>query len=373
MLPDDDTNIGLFPQRINDFYIARFQSLSAEAAADFLIVTGEKGSRLGFIGGTTMQNNFLNLIYGLSSTSAVQVGLRFNSASDKTESGTTSKTKDEIKSNNLGINLVYGTDLGDGKELAIGGSFSSGPYFENANPPWGTKEYSSGSDYKTKAEANVSQFSVGLVLRQPYDMFCFDHLVTDVNFGMATGSGKDTQTSGNQTVTNEEREGSMMNINAGMLMFKNKQLTDKALFVFGAGFGFDYSTQKAEDKLAKLDTTTTGIIVAGPEIRVGLEAEIAKWLKFRFGATNLIDLFYSSKTEYKATSNNTEAKTTNTESGIFKNGQYSFASGFGFKFGNLNIDLQVNEQFWTTGPQMIFNSTWGQMGIRADAVYHFGK
>jgi hypothetical protein len=49
-------------------------------------------------------------------------------------------------------------------------------------------------------------------------------------------------------------------------------------------------------------------------------------------------------------------------------GSYEFASGLGLELGRFTVNLMLNNTFWCTGPQMIFNDSWGTLGASADVI-----
>lgn len=391
MLPDDDRNINLFPQRINDWGIVRYEGIQTNEP-DYLLIVGKKGQKWGFYGGTQQEDDFFNIIKSTSPTGAIELGVRFST----TKLSTTDSNKEPPPAHNvteatneytdISIYGTYGFDMGSA-EVAISGGYMSGPGEINflsgaVDLPHGKVDYTHKSNFDTSGYSGESKFSgMGFYLdyRAPQNFFIFDMMY----FNAGYTSGKLTHEFTQDTTLTEDGEGSLTALEANILFFKNQKITSKALLAYGIGFGF--GSVKEEDinmvsdpstgKLTNEDKDTfSGMLFGGPRFRAGLEVELLKWAKVRFGITRTINLYESSEDvdlDPLGGGSDTEPdEFKEEESGIGKSGNYIFASGVGLNFGNLQIDVVLNSQFWVTGPQMIFGN-YPPLGIRADVIYQF--
>ena len=110
--------------------------------------------------------------------------------------------------------------------------------------------------------------------------------------------------------------------------------------------------------------------IAGPLVNIGLEARL-KYTTLRFGVDRQLKTlgFTSSTQKYAAGSvDNEDTYSTFTLGG---DGTYNYMAGMGFHYGNLKVDILINNNFWITGPQMIFNNIYGTLGLCADLIYTF--
>ncbi len=376
LLPEDDSNIGLFPQRVNDWNILRIQDI-AGSYYDFLLTTGPKGEKWAFYGSVREEDYLVNVIKSLGPTSAIDVGLQvMSSNAEFTSDGNDS----ELTANNftLGLDLTYGTDMGD-KEIAVTGYLVRGPYAEETIPgnpvvdsPFDYGKLDAKTDDQETLSAKASDMSIGIgaAYRAPMDFCIFDQMYGDVWLYSWSGAKERTEM---ETSTVDETE-SEFHADAEVWMFKNQEimpdgdLVRGARLMYGAGGFIDFSSGKYEDKQSsvKNEDTIGGITLGGPSLRIGLEADI-KFAQVRFGVQKDIILF---KTE-SATDSFGENEDKVSESGIGKNGNLYINSGLGFTFSNLKIDLVLNKTFWESGPQMLFNDTDGNLSVMTDIIYTF--
>ena len=110
--------------------------------------------------------------------------------------------------------------------------------------------------------------------------------------------------------------------------------------------------------------------LVAPIMNIGLEAKL-KYITLRFGMERQITTlgFTSSKNVY--VSNSVDDEDTYSTFSLGGNGVYSYNAGMGFNYGTLQLDILINNTFWITGPQMIFNDLYGTLGVCADLVYTF--
>jgi hypothetical protein len=378
MLPDDDNNIGLFPQQVNNWTMARFEGVQT-GAADYMLVVGKKGKKYGFYGGLGEQDDFLNMIKSLSSTSAYQIGIRFGTVNDvdetdnKEPSPGNSSSELSNKYTNIGVLLKYGKTTGK-KELVIGGGYMSGPGAINSLPAgiYGDYEYTEIMNKDTTnnvGSANMSAWGVGAALRHPKSCLIFDNIFKYAFFGMGSMASEYELVEPKKSEM-EDQETSGMLATVGFLCYNNAQISGNSVLAYGLGFDVNYMSVTMKDKLTKNKMEGSNIIVGGPVLRVGLEADL-KLVKLRFGFTRSIDLYSTQTTTMTYPSGTEKDKDEEKSSGIGQGGSYTFASGVGMAFGNLQVDLIFNNNFWVTGPQMIFGNVNNNLGVRADVIYTF--
>ncbi|MBN1998951.1 hypothetical protein JW935_15435 [candidate division KSB1 bacterium] len=379
LLPEDDSNIGLFPQRVNDWNILRIQDIASDYY-DFLLTTGSKGDKWAFYGSVSNEDYLLNIVKSLSETSAIDLGLLVSTASATFTEKTGSTDDSEMTASNstLGLELTYGTDIGD-KEVAVTGFFASGPNAEEAVPEnpivsspfhYGKIEYKTGGQETSSAKAGDTIFGVGAAIRAPMDFFIFDKMYGDAYLYNWSGTSEKTE-AGSTTADDAESE---FYARAEMWLFKNKQIIPEgdvirgARLVYGVGGRFVVSSESSEDKQSsvKNEDTAGEFAVGGPSLRIGLEADV-KFAQVRFGVQRDFTLFGSASAKQVYGESEQEV----TASGIGQNGNLYINSGLGFTLGNLKIDVMLNKAFWENGPQMIFNDTQGDLTLMTDVTYSF--
>jgi len=219
---------------------------------------------------------------------------------------------------------------------------------------------------ETDGKASTSALGLSVSLRRPMKLLMFENLYAD--FGLSrTGSASEYNVGSNKA---EEQINSALSFSVNTMLFNNKTLIDNSLLVYGLGFGFGFSNSSVDNDIAKEVDTGSNFMIGGPRFRVGIETPF-KYGKLRFGVRRNIN-FFSTTTIVDEADIGTETNKNETKiSGIGTNGSYAFASGLGIAYGNLNLDLVLNNTFWCTGPQMIFNTTYGSLGASADVSYYF--
>lgn len=380
ILPDDDNNIYLFPQKVNQWSLVLFENIQS-GSPEYLLITGETGKKWAFYGGNNQKDDFLNVYKSLGEKSALKLGFRMGTYSESSswndkEAGTSNITADSTnKYTNFGIDTEYGLDAGQ-SEIAVRFGFSFGPgsikYLTNMGfvGPFGTVELINKNGTATSEEdgkASSSSFGLSASLRRPMKFLMFENLYA--SFGLSrTGSASEYNVGSNKA---EELINSALSFSVNTMLFNNKTLIDNSLLVYGLGFGFGFSNSSKDNDIAKKVDTDSNFMIGGPRFRVGIETPF-KYGKLRFGVRRNIDFFSTATSVVEtpdpgATTDEFETKI----SGIGTNGSYAFASGVGFTFGNLNLDLVINNTFWCTGPQMIFYGNGGTLAASADVSYYF--
>jgi len=392
MLPDDDSNIDLFPQRVNDWSIVRFEDVQG-GSPDYLLITGKKGSKWGFYGGQeprysivrnmkqeagvslNLQDYFFNIYKSMSSTSALKLGLRFGTVSEIEKMNNNDspeiKSEETNKYSNIGIDAVYGFDSGK-QEMALCVAFMSGPGAINsliAGKLYGNYEYS--NTITNEGTGKESGYGFGAALRKPSGFFIFDNTYGNVMLVMGKQTGEYTA----NNVKQEDWENSITIFDANLLFFNKTMIAGKsekgpkAMLVYGMGCGFRYSSSSGKNNMsgAEKEDTDSELALGGPRLRIGIEAEV-KTVKLRFGIQRNINLWSKDKTVDETVSGKNNDTDENSVGGIGIGGNYVFASGLGVDLGKLTINIMLNNTFWCTGPQMIFNGTWGTLGVSADVL-----
>lgn len=411
ILLDDNANVYLFPQTINDFKFVQFEGINT-GSPDYILIVGDKGNRWGFYGGWDERKDFINIIKSLNEDAAVQLGLRFSTTNieEKYDNNEDSpgNYSEEItnKYKDISITGMYGFNSGDA-EIALGAGYGQGPglistlldYPWNYDGPHGsvTFETTSGNTTTTyEGEAKSSGFGIGAIYRRPLAFLLFENMFASFNYS----TGKETsQFTRADTVDLEDMEISGSFLGASVTFFNHKKIAVESkyikntLLVYGMGADLESYSFKGEARLPdneggltnSAEISDSEFIIGGPRFHLGVEGDMG-FLKLRFGLMRTIR-FYS-KYEYSEDWPSNyyyyyyyglidEGENSDTyeysESGIGQGGYYIFSSGLGVELGNVQIDLVLNNDFWVSGPQMIFGSSSGTLGVFADVTYTFGQ
>ncbi|NQV42577.1 MAG: hypothetical protein HQ506_09500 [Candidatus Marinimicrobia bacterium] len=379
MLPGDDASIQLFPQRINDMNLIYFQDIHL-ANPNYLLVVGDSAKSWGFYGGSLQQDDYFNIIRSLGPRSAVRMGARFGITSqtevddDKETTPTTSEEK--LSQTNIMVDLEYGVDT---KEMELSTSLSFGLTPSNINSLLGlaptphgsfTGDYESGGS-STSAEGKSSKLSFALQVkaRSNSGLFFFDN--SYAVFGLAYQGGSSEYTSANTKL--EDESDNQFAINSTYRVFNNQNLADDKIFlVYGLGGSLFFSRMSDEGKLSGSESTDTDMSfgLVAPILNIGLEAKL-KYTTLRFGMERQITTLGFTSTKNVYVSGSQDDEDTYSTFSLGGNGAYSYKAGMGFNYGDLQLDILVNNTFWITGPQMIFNDLYGTLGVCADLVYTF--
>ncbi|MFH1851337.1 MAG: hypothetical protein ABIA75_03250 [Candidatus Neomarinimicrobiota bacterium] len=350
---------------------------------DYLLIIGEPGNKWAVYGGLTERNDFFNIYKSMGENAALKAGFRFGTYSeteltDNNESNPGDYSSEESnKYISFGFDTEYGFNKGD-QEIAARFAFSFGPssisYLVNQGypGPFGTVESSitsAGATANEEGSASTSSFGLSASLRRPMNLLIFENLYCYVGLSRI-GSASDFTDDQNTKI--EDKINSSFSLSASTLVFNNTNLTDNTLLAYGVGFSLGLSNYSSEDKAVKETDTGSNFIIGGPRFRVGLETDF-KYGKLRFGINRNINFFNRNKNVEETNSGTNVDEDEYVVSGIGSNGSYSFVSGLGFTYGNLNLDLILNNTFWCTGPQMIINTTYGTFCASADVSYYFNK
>jgi len=380
MLPDDDNNIYIFPQQINQWSLIRFEGIQG-GSPDYLLITGETGNKWAFYGGASQKDDFFNIYKSMGVNAALKAGFRFGTYSEtelednKEANPNDYSSEGSNKYTSFGFDAEYGFNKGD-QEIAARFALSFGPssisylVSQGYPGPFGTVESSITSGGATASEegsASTSSFGLSASLRQPMNLLIFENLYFYVGLSRI---GSTSEYTDDQNTKTEDNLNSAFSLGASSLLFNNTNLTDNTLLAYGIGLSFGMSNYSNEDKIDNETDTGSFFTIGGPRFRIGLETGF-KYGKLRFGINRNINFFNRSKYVNETNSETSVDEDEYVVSGIGSNGSYNFVSGLGFTYGNLNLDLILNNTFWCTGPQMIFNTTYGTLGASADLSYYF--
>lgn len=378
MLLGDDAAIQLFPQRINDMNLIYFEDIHL-GSPNYLLVVGDSARSWGFYGGSSQKNDYFNVIRSLGGRAALRLGVRFgitsqtDVADDKETTPVTSEEK--LSQTNLMLDVEYGMDT-KSMEIATVVTFGLTPDNINSLVGFPTPHGSFSGDYEsggssTSAEGKASRLSFGLQVkaRANRGLFFFDH--SYAGFSLAYQGQASEFTSTNTKM--EDESSNLFAISSTYRLFNNQNLADDKIFlVYGLGGLISFSRTSMENKISGSESTDTNLDfgIVSPIFNVGLEAKL-KYTTLRFGMERQITTlgFTSAKNVYVAGAvDDEDSYSTFTLGG---NGSYVYNAGMGFNYGNLQLDILLNNTFWITGPQMIFNDFYGTLGICADMVYTF--
>lgn len=376
MLPGDDQGIGLFPQRINDMNLIYFQDIHL-GSPNYLLVVGQPGKTWGFYGGSTQKDDYFNIYRSLGQNAAVRMGFRFGITSEKQvdddmESPATT-SEEKLGQTSILMDLEYGLDLRD-MEVSTIVTFGRTPGYIPSIAESGsyTGEFDAAGT-KSDAEAKGSRTSLLLQTkaRAPRGFFLFDNSYAVFTMQYQGASTLSESTTGATTTTLEDDGSSSFLMSSTYRMFNNMNLADDKIFlVYGLGGGWYFTRDVDEDNLSKEKDTDMTFGISGPIVNMGIEAKL-KYTTLRFGMERQITTFgYTSNTDETAFGTNND-EDVYSKLTLAANGIYSYNAGMGFNYGDLQIDILVNNNFWIMGPQMMFDARNGTIGICADLIYTF--
>jgi len=376
MLPGDDASIKLFPQRINDMNLISFQDIHL-GSPDYLLLVGNPGNTWGFYGGSTQKDDYFNIYRSLGSKAAVRMGVRFGIETEKQvdddmESPATT-SEEKLSQTSILLDLEYGMDLQD-MELSTSVTFGRTPSLIGTIGEIGTYtgEFdNTGSKSDAEGKGAQTTFALQTKARANKGMLMFDNSYAVFGITYQGGSTLYETTSGSTTTTNEDDSDSYFLMYSTYRLFNNMNLADDKIFlVYGLGGVLNFTRTSDEDKINKATDTHMNMTIAAPIVNMGLEAKL-KYMTLRFGMERMLTaLSYSSTTDESAFGLKND-EDVNSKFTLGGNGIYNYKAGMGFNYGDLQLDILVNNNFWLMGPQMIFDARNGTIGICADLVYTF--
>ncbi len=382
MLPDDDTNIDLFPQHINKRNLLRLSRIST-TTPDYAVITGKSGDKWGLYGGAAQQNDFLNIFRSLDANSAVKVGFAIGRQSQEDKQNNKEAAPGDASSTeknsyyNLAIDGIYGVTKGD-TEISVRGVFSYGPNAIAAataggsafgTGPFGTYEISrttAGTKTNSDGEGNQKVLMGVGSLRKPMKIVIFNKVFAQ---GSALYSSSSSSLSTGAT-KNEDSSSSTISLFGRALVFDEKKIGNASRLIYGIGAQGTLSRVKSQNKVNSTDDKRTTLSITGPQIRMGVESKL-KYGIVRFGiARDFALLVYDTHSETVASGTNNDENSDKTFS-IATTGTYSVSTGIGLEYNHLKIDVTLNRFFWVHGPQMVFDSQNGTIATSADVIYTF--
>jgi len=210
----------------------------------------------------------------------------------------------------------------------------------------------------------------------PLPALVLNRLYLNGGFSSTSGITDYTEETDVDTVLFEDLATTGSSFYTNALLFSKKEIETGTFMVYGLELGVSGSKTLFDDVLAGAGQDTTvessSFYLTGPKIRFGLEKKM-KWATFRFGFARYINLYRKSTTKIVNLSGTNPDIDETTLTSIGKSGSFSFNSGLGFYYKGLKIDLLLNNDFWTRGPQLLFDGTGGGLGVSADIAYVFGK
>jgi hypothetical protein len=407
MLPDDDTNIDLFPQSINKFNMFSISNVDNYSNAGYAIITGDPGNKWGFYGYQGTVDSFINVYRSFSANSAAKIGFLYSTP--KTEysgsnnepapnDATVSESQDE---KSLGIDVLYGmTDPATNTEYAFQFVYSKGPSSINYTGGQYTGGSVSNFSYSDPQDVDVADgiiaesgsaeakaLVLGFQMRKATGFWIFNNMYAEASYSKFSDNSSYTETDTVNVVTTQEDDTyDITTLHARGLLFNSQALGSSGgtRLVYGLGASLDrlsgslsqYAGTLAGGSAYYDDADGSALVIGGPQIRIGLEKDI-KYGVLRFGIQRNINFYSNGSTDWTyGGSTGTAGDTVNdTESfdssGIGTNGNMTVRTGWGLEYDNLKIDIMLTDTFWRSGPQMIFDSSLGSIGTRADVVYSF--
>lgn len=169
-------------------------------------------------------------------------------------------------------------------------------------------------------------------------------------FVFNTGSASFEYGAGDSTI---DYSNMMLGFGAGI----NYQINEESMLILGFE-AFSINKSIEEDKLAqdKLTTTTTTM----PGIYMGAESKLSKWLTARIGAAQV----FQTTVDKSKLGSNPETKQTS------KASNYDVTFGLGINYGDLTLDLSINEGLIFDGPNFISGTT-ERVSNRLSLTYNF--
>jgi len=133
--------------------------------------------------------------------------------------------------------------------------------------------------------------------------------------------------------------------------------TENVLAVLDFGLSYDNVTTDSYYPLDTLGVEDKNKVTSLPYIKMGLDAEVFKWMDVRFGATS----YWDSETE-ETNYDNIVIKHT------YKYPENETYLGFGFHWNDLHVDVYSNPEMFLDGFNFLSGST-NNMNFRISAVY----
>ena len=359
MLLEDDVSINLFPQRINDFNIARVEGLGLTDPG-YLLLIGDKGDKWGAWGSTSHAEDLLNIYRSLGQASALRLSFRIHREKQNSQ---TSDNEMERMANGFNSAVSYGWD-GSKSEREITVGFSYGPgdtYNGNQYTNFDYTEFDAADTTTITGTSNDVHIYTGFSNRVESQFFIFENRYDNVLMGFRSGSNEIAR----ENTKTDENDLSQFMITARTFLFNMKDVNDVSKLYYGIGAGLGYLRNIEKDKINDLEHTHSALYFGRLRLASGLEISLNN-LDLRIGLNR-------SNTLYRRISNKTENNTTteNRISEISGNAGYGITTGLGYNYKGLQLNVVLNDQLWSSGPQMLFDSNTGDIFTSLDIVYNF--
>lgn len=381
MVPDDDTNIDLFPQTMNRFNFLRLSRIDS-SLPDYAILMGESGDKWGLYGGNSELEDFLNVYHSMNDRTAIKLGIRTGheqvrvSTNNNESIATTTEKKNTY--NDLGVNAVLGTNMGE-REIAANIFFASGPASIDALMNKGNDELF-GRDFgtyeetkivgttltKSMGDAKTRAVGGSLSIRQPFAVAMFRNAFVSGGFGYQ--SKRSFLAVDNKP--SEDYSDSSIQMHGSILLFGEKPVAENSRLFYGLGCAGSLQRFRGESKTTSEAATQWTLNVTAPLIRLGVESDIF-YGKLRFGISRQLNLINYMRTRSTPNTGLVNDSEEGNVLAIASNGSYTFGAGYGIAFKNLKIDLTLDNDIWVRGPQKIFDTQAGPIAASADVIYMF--
>ena len=125
----------------------------------------------------------------------------------------------------------------------------------------------------------------------------------------------------------------------------------------GVGIAFDMESAGPDD--AESETSTLIL----PYFGLGLDAKITEWLDFRMGASQRDEMVTVDACPAGAGACSSSTTTKNSDAVL------AYSAGFGLKFADLTLDLNVNPQFFNNGVYFVNGSSTQTFGLEVAMLY----
>ncbi|MEE8577436.1 MAG: hypothetical protein V3T31_09290 [candidate division Zixibacteria bacterium] len=128
------------------------------------------------------------------------------------------------------------------------------------------------------------------------------------------------------------------------------------LAVCDLGFLYEKWKHERQDNLASTSGEETFSSTSLPYFKIGLDADVFKWMDIRLGATSYWTM---EATEDRGANNEFKSKSADNETYL----------GFGFHWGRLQVDTYTDPQVFLNGFDFISGNGAGNMNFRISALY----
>ncbi len=358
MLIDDDVSIGLFPQRVNDFNIARIEGLAADQPG-YLVIFGDKGDKWGAWGSSPRSQDLFNIYRSWNASSALEISFDVYREAEKIESENSNR---ERTAGGINTDITYGWDT-ENSEKAVSLGFSYGPGAILEGDQYGDIDYKdispldtnlvSGESYKIGANANYLNRTD---CRFPFFEKRYDNVSIRL-IDSAVEMSRDGEKTDDEGIFD-------IYINARTFLFNRRKINDYSKLYYGIGAGAGYYHMKIKS-LEEIDEAHNDAYIGILNFVTGLEMNFNN-LDLRIGI-NRNKTLYSSQKMSAINIDDREASL----SYIGRSGSYRIVSGLGYNYKNLQVNVVLNNKIWESGPQIFFDSNLGKIFTTLDLVYTF--